>query len=131
MYDKIRLAVSLYDYSDRTKKGISVYVSWTMLLEKGGLDGIPDFEGGQGYVAGSAAPANGHTVDLDDEDDGQDDDQDDPTGDARMPESMMALPQRQRSKSAARKVAGRSARSGAWAPTHGRAAGGARGGAKG
>lgn len=102
MYDKIRLAVSLYDYSDRTKKGISVYVSWTMLLEKGGLDGIPDFEGGQGYVAGSAAPANGHTVDLDDEDDGQDDDQDDPTGDARMPESMMALLQRQRSKSAAR-----------------------------
>src|SRR3546814_17287324 len=38
MYDKMRLAVSLYDYSDRTKKGINVYVSWTMLLEKGGLE---------------------------------------------------------------------------------------------
>ena len=104
MRDRIRLAVSLFDYSDRTKKGISVYISWVMLLEKGGLDAIPDFEGGDGFVAGSAVPAaaNGHAVDIDDEDDDQGDDQDDPTVETRMPESMMALLNRQRSKSAGR-----------------------------
>ena len=95
MHDKVRLAVSLFDYSDRNKKGISIYVNWCMLLEKGGIADIPDFEGGSGFIASDAAPAVSSTVELDD-------DQGVPEGDPRLPESMMALLSKQRQKSVAR-----------------------------
>ena len=96
MGDTVRVGVSLYDYSDRNKKGVSIYVNWLMLVAKGGLDAIPDFEG-DGFIASDAAPTNGVIHDIPDapaEDPGEE------MSDARLPQSMMDMLAKQRAKSA-------------------------------